>query len=159
MDMSIAATGFSPDPPLYEPADPGETSSYYRLSFDSSSIAAFSDGWERMALVDLVHRFARQSLDWAEGESEIISPTTEATAERFLAALPMRKALPRISPDGEGGLMMVWESSADYLLVTIDECLLQVVVAAATPRATYLNDLAFDEADIPGDVLAAIPDR
>ncbi|MGH7077506.1 MAG: hypothetical protein ACREFU_05355 [Acetobacteraceae bacterium] len=157
MDMSIAATGFALDPSLREPADSGEMTSYYQLSFGGSSIAA--DGWERVALIDLVHRFARQGLAWAEGDRGRISATTEGTAERFLTAIPMRKALPRISPDGEGGLMMVWESPADRLLVTIDECLLQVVVAAATPRATYLNDLSFDGAEIPRNVLAAIPDR
>lgn len=157
MDMSIAATGFALDPSLREPADSGEMSCYYRLSFGSSSISA--DGWERVALIDLVHRFARQGLAWGEDDRGRISATTEATAERFLAAMPVRKALPRISPDGEGGLMMVWELSADPLLVTIDECLLQVVVAAATASATYLNDLPFDGTDIPENVLAAIPDR
>ena len=114
----------------------------------------------REALIALVHRFAAYGLSWTGGESAKITAATQQAAEAFLRVLPAGKAFPKISPDGEGGLMMVWEGAGDPLLLTIDNLRLHAVVAAATPRANYINDLPFDWAQvIPQPILDVIPAR
>jgi hypothetical protein len=114
----------------------------------------------REALIALVHRFAAYGLSWTGGESAKITAATQQAAEAFLRALPAGKAFPKISPDGEGGLMMVWEGAGDPLLLTIDNLRLHAVVAAATPRANYIDDLPFDWAQvIPQWILDVIPAR
>jgi hypothetical protein len=114
----------------------------------------------RQALIALVHRFAAYGLSWTAGEAATITPTTEQVSDAFLRGLPARKAFPRISPDGQGGLMMVWEGASDPFLLTVDDLRLHGVVAAGTPHAQYLDDIPFDAAqDIPQRILDCIPAR
>lgn len=114
----------------------------------------------REALIALVHRFAAYGLTWNPSEAGKITPMTELTAVVFLRALPAGKAFPKISPDGEGGLMLVWERVDGPVLLTIDNLRLHAVIAAATPAAEYIDDLPFDlPQDIPQQILDAIPAR
>jgi hypothetical protein len=114
----------------------------------------------REALIALVHRFAAYGMSWTHGKLAKITPVTESAAAAFLRSLPTGKAFPKISPDGEGGLMMVWETAAGPFLLTIDNLRLYGIIAAATPDAKYLDDLLFDWMQvIPQTVLDAIPVR
>jgi hypothetical protein len=113
----------------------------------------------RRALISLVYRFAIHGLSWTADQTATIPPATAVVAEAFFDALPANKALPKISPDGEDGLMMVWEGSGDPLLVTLDGVRLHAVIAATTPYAEYLNDVPFDCWEIPAAILTAIPSR
>jgi hypothetical protein len=114
----------------------------------------------REELIALVYRFAADGLSWTAEEAAKITGPTRQTAEAFLRALPVDKASPKISPDGEGGLMMVWEDNDHPLLVTVDDMRLHVVVAAATPFAEYVDDIPFGRGqEIPERVLNAIPAR
>jgi hypothetical protein len=75
-----------------------------------------------------------------------------------LRALPAVKAFPRIAPDGEGGLLMVWESAGQPFLLTISDLHLHGVKAPHTPDAEYIDDVPFDPAQvIPDEILGAIP--
>jgi hypothetical protein len=65
----------------------------------------------RQAMIALLRRFADFGLSWYGGELAKITATTEQVSEAFLRALPAGKAFPKVSPDGEGGLMMVWEGA------------------------------------------------
>lgn len=74
-----------------------------------------------------------------------------------MRALPRSKALLKLSPDGEGGLMMVWDDGGRTLLVTVDNALLHAVIGAATPAAEYIDDIPFWlEREIPQRILDAI---
>lgn len=110
------------------------------------------------ARLQLLRDFAAYGLSWADGAQAKITGASRATAEAFLRALPDNKSLPKLSPDGEGGVMMVWEAHNRTLLVTADESVLHTVFAAATPDAVYLNDIPFNAAKtIPREILDAIP--
>jgi len=110
------------------------------------------------ARLQLLRDFAAYGLSWTSGAQAKISSASRATAEAFLRTLPDNKTLPKLSPDGEGGVMMVWEGNGRTLLVTADETVLHAVFAAATPDAVYLNDIPFDAAKtIPREILDAIP--
>ena len=107
----------------------------------------------------LTRRFAKDGLSWTAGNSFVISSPTEHAAQLFLSTLPSGKALPKISPDGEGGLLMVWERDGDPLLITVDDLRLHAVIGATTGHAEYMNDIPFDRPEIPQAILDAIPAR
>ncbi len=112
----------------------------------------------RQALIRLVRRFADVGLSWAAGQSAKITVITQLTAQRFLLALPAGKALPKISPDGEGGLVMVWEGATGPLLLTIDDFHLHAVIGATTRQAEYIDDVPFGPGrNIPQRILDSIP--
>lgn len=167
--LSIRWADFTPLAPLSEPTEGALWSPLFLTSLRNASIAVLSkdtaideavrDARERQALLDLVHCFAQYGLSWTGGRGEKISRATETTAQRFLEALPPGRALPKIAPDGERGLMMVWESRSGHLLVTIDENRLHAVLDAATPHAKYFSDLAFDGANVSEAILAKIAER
>jgi hypothetical protein len=114
----------------------------------------------REELIALMRRVAADGLSWTGGEARKITVPTRETAEAFLRALPPGKAFPKISPDGEGGLMMVWEGTEHPLLVTVDDMRLHAVIAAATPAAEYIDDILFGWGqEIPERILDAIPAR
>jgi hypothetical protein len=115
---------------------------------------------KRQAMIALVRRFAAFGLSWRAGEQAKITPTTQHVSEAFLRALPSGKVLPKISPDGEGGLMAIWEGSGKPLVLTIDDLRLHGVIAAGTPQAEYIDDMPLDSAQVIQDrILDAIPAR
>lgn len=86
-----------------------------------------------------------------------ITRTAFHTAESFLDALPRNKGLPKVIPDGEGGLVMAWAFPGQpRTLVTLADWTLYPVVRAGSPQAAYLPDTPFDGV-IPDEVLAVIP--
>jgi hypothetical protein len=114
----------------------------------------------RQAMIALVQRFAAFGLSWRAGELAKITPTTQQVSEAFLRALPAAKAFPKIAPDGEGGLLMVWERAAETFVLTIDNLRLHGVTAAGTPNAEYIDDVSIDSTQvIPDTILNAIPVR
>jgi hypothetical protein len=114
----------------------------------------------REELIALVRRFTADGLSWTAEEAGQITAATRETAEAFLRALPAGKAFPKISPDGERGLMMVWEGTERPLLVTVDDMRLHAVIAAATPVAEYIDDIPFGRGqEIPERILDAVPAR
>jgi hypothetical protein len=74
-------------------------------------------------------------------------------------ALPEYKMLPKISPDGEGAVMMVWDGGTDPLLITVDDNCLHMAVAVTTPFVVYYNNIDFDGLFIPQNILDVIPNR
>lgn len=112
----------------------------------------------KAALVDLVRRMGAERLSWS-GEAVGISWETVAAAEAFIRDLPLCVKSPKISPDGEGGLMVVWDEPPAPTLVIIDGWRLHLVKAATTPNAEYHDDIGFTEGSIPSVVLDALPVR
>jgi hypothetical protein len=114
----------------------------------------------RQAMIALVQRFAAFGLSWRAGELAKITPTTHQVSEAFLRALPAANAFPKIAPDGEGGLLMVWEGADGPFILTIDDLRLHGVIAAGTPNAEYIDDVSIDSTQvIPDRILNAIPAR
>jgi hypothetical protein len=114
---------------------------------------------ERQALVALLARLSVSGLSWTADRSATITAASRQTAQAILRALPAGKALPKISPDAEGGLMMVWNGPGDPFLLTVDNLRLHAVLAATTPRAVYLDDIPFWGQELTQQLLDAIPSR
>jgi hypothetical protein len=112
----------------------------------------------RQDLIALVHRVAVYGLSWTAEQPSKITAATRQIAEAFLRALPAGKALPKISPDGEGRLIMAWEMTDGPLLMTVDDLSLHAVIAAGTPNAEYIDDMPFDPLEpISQKILDSIP--
>lgn len=151
------------------PGTPSNLPWYFRRSTRSSDVAvlpgeaatadAIGREKERDALVELVQKFAVYGLSWNAERAVKISWATTNAAIAFFLALPARAALPRISPDGEGGLLMAWETRDDLVIAVLDGRCIHLVASATTPRARYHDDLPFDGGQIPTEILESIPAR
>jgi hypothetical protein len=113
----------------------------------------------REALVKLTRLLATDGISWGDSDPAKISPESAKAAIIFLQRLRVDQALPKISPDGEGGVMLVWEEKGDPVVLEIQDWRMHLVTAAATPRAVYRNHLPFDGEQIPDEVSKAIPIR
>ncbi len=80
---------------------------------------------------------------------------TALASLRLLNALPRGSRLPKVSPDGEGGLHFLW-SNEQALIVTVDGWRLHIVEAPGTPDAVYRDDVDFAGRVVPQEILAAI---
>jgi hypothetical protein len=95
-------------------------------------------------------RFATESYEGLRITSE-----TQTAAQGFISAIGETFDLPKVAPDGEGGLMLVWEAASVALVV--DGWRLHLVVDAGTPHARYFDDLPFDGKNLPDEVLKVVP--
>lgn len=120
-----------------------------------STVAAYR---ARRRLRQLVDRLcADLSVLGVEGRPQH-AEMTRAASRCFLNALPLSAPLPKVSPDGEGGLIFLW-LDAPKLLVGVDDWTLHYVQAAGTPQAVYRDDVAFAENSLPDELLLAIAAR
>jgi len=91
-----------------------------------------------------------------EGEESITFETFQSSV-RFFDAFPPGRVWPKIAPDDEGTLILVWEECDEPLTVTIDGMWIHAVISATKPYAQYIEDLPFLGLEIPTEILSAIP--
>lgn len=86
---------------------------------------------------------------------------TRLASEAFVRVLPANKELPKICPDGEGGLMLVWQApdNDDHtFMLTVHGMTLHGVTCAGTPNAECIDDIPFEpNQGIPQRILDCIP--
>jgi hypothetical protein len=85
------------------------------------------------------------------GVTRIGAATVEA-APAFVQFLRSDIPLPRIAPDGEGGLTLVWEHQRRFTIFIIDGWKIDIVKDAMTDKAEYLFDLHFSATSLPGEI-------
>jgi len=108
-------------------------------------------------LIELIRQFAAEGFSRADGVDGKITPeTAEAANILFNTLLPAAK-IPKVAPDGEGGLMVVWEHEVDPVVLVVDNWKVHLITAATTPRAQYFEDLPFDGEQVPRQVIEAVP--
>lgn len=107
-------------------------------------------------ITTLISKFVHSGLSWDGRNSSRVSMDTGTAAICLLYALGMKKRLPKIAPDGEGGLDLLWDGDSPVLIV-VDGWKLHVVFNAATPQATYLDGVPFNGLSIPDFISKAIP--
>lgn len=78
-------------------------------------------------------------------------------ALRFVSYLPANKILPKVAPDGEGGVVFAWEGLESDTLVVIEKGFISAVIRATRPDAEYFHNIPFDCDQIPSEILQAIP--
>lgn len=111
----------------------------------------------KMALISAISTFWSEPTSTSETDTLSLTSATVAAAAALVRLLPAWTKLPTIAPDGEGGLLMAWESELSPLLIVIDGTSLHIVEAATTNKARYIDDIAFDNIRLPNEVLEALP--
>ncbi len=135
-------------------------------TFDAASTLTSFVDWTNTfdstlrALKALVERFEREPFSRGLDDGERVSVETSRHARRFLEALPFDRQLPKIAPDGDGGLYMAWERKDEpTVVVGVTEDVLYAVVGPGTPESRHVPEVKFDGTSIPSAILSVIPKR
>lgn len=103
---------------------------------------------QRRTLGVVLRRFA--------GERQITRATLRSALD-FVGELPHAKVLPRVAPDGDGGVMLVWDTPGQgQTVITLADSMVYAVARAGTAHAHYFDDMPFDGV-IEDELLDAIP--
>jgi len=86
-----------------------------------------------------------------------VQTSSVKAAQSFLRALTPECTLPQVAPDGEGGVLMVWESAGFFL--TFDQWRLHALVGPGTSNIRHVDDVPFYGDFIPVEILCHIPLR
>ena len=110
---------------------------------------------EKQNFIALIDMFARK--DFFQNEDAKITDTTAEAAKAFFTLLIKKVSkLPKIVPDGDGGLLSVWEKDETTAMLVIDGWNLHLVTHAMTPNAIYYDDRRFNEEEIPTEIYDGI---
>jgi hypothetical protein len=135
--------------------------SAWTLGSNSPSITASgydpSTERRRAQLMSIIRDWARNPITWSEREPAPVDSLSAETAIAFLRRLPPDRAFPKIAPDGEGGLMFVWEGRERKTLLTIDRVMLLLVSEPGRPISHHFGPLRFDGEAIPRIVIEHLP--
>jgi len=124
---------------------------------EAMTVQAIKKRDDRQNYISLIGHMARHGVSWDPDYTGTISFDTAQAATALFDKFDSGTVLPKISPNGEGGLMMVWGQPENQVLAVIDNWRIHLVTQATTPNAKYSDDLAFDGEVVPTVVLLAIP--
>lgn len=112
---------------------------------------------EKVLLLALIRQMGQEGFECAyDRHRNLTQDTAKAAGALFDALLPIHQT-PRITPDGEGGLLAVWDDEKSPTLLVVDNWRLHLVVGATTPQAVYYDDVPFDGERVPDIVIQSIP--
>jgi hypothetical protein len=111
---------------------------------------------ERDNLIRLAARFATEGFSWGGREDVRITKDTARAFGALIARLPVGSSLPRIAPDGEGGLLLHWNVASQEVLAVLDNWTFHIIEAPTTPRAHYYDPITLDAGAAPPELLRAI---
>lgn len=148
------------------------TGAMFGSSFDSAafqadnSFAMFNENVlpkEKIALLHALDYLSKLKDDW-NGYSAV-APTQRAVdmARHFITFLPMnRMHAKKIEPDGDGAIILTWQTQQERIMLTIDGNLAHLSHEKGGQDTTYLNDIPFfNEEDrvLPHQIIDRIPAR
>jgi hypothetical protein len=105
----------------------------------------------------LIETFFREPFSWGTHEPTEITWETQVASSRFIDLLPDDVALPRVAPDGEGGVTLHWETQDHrHHLGGVDGWRLHFVFDAGQEDARYVDNIKFDGDEIPNQILHSL---
>jgi hypothetical protein len=138
----------------------------YRPSLDEHSLASLpgepataeviENEQARARLIGALNLFRSYGFTMHSEQNSIISEVSKDRSVALLKALPRQAQLPKVAPDGERGVVMVWDKGNTKFLLTVDEQGLHCIENAGTPDAVYHDDLYYDGAALPPQVALAL---
>jgi len=139
---------------------PWQTRSQPRLTF-SGAATSYDPMVERtrQALVGAIEHMVSTPVTWREEEPAPIDSLSAETAIAFIQQLPPDRAFPKLAPDGEGGIVLVWREQSPRVLITVDKGKLLLIANPGQPNSHHFRPLNFDGETIPGLILEKIPRR
>jgi hypothetical protein len=108
-------------------------------------------------LEGLIWQFALFGMSWGSGPWARVSLDARDAGISFIRGLGSRARLPKVTPDGEGNLLLVWEKVEGPLMVVVDGPRVHMVKRAATPQSEHIADLPFINGRVPAEVLCEVP--
>lgn len=121
-----------------------------------ASVYEFGHERSRQALRQLLSLFVTEGLSFDDGPNYKANPRSASAAAAFVRQLPSVYRLPKIIPDDDGDIVMVWEGD-QTVLVTAEGWRIHTVIDPATERSTHLPVLMFDGELLPEALLERIP--
>lgn len=112
----------------------------------------------RRALTQLISRLATEGLSFDDRFEYKADPRSAAAASALIRQLPYEYQFPKVAPDDDGDLVMVWKSDRTVLL-TMEAWKLHIVVDPATPKSKHLPEMMFDGEMVPRILLDLLPTR
>ena len=128
----------------------------------SSAAFSYDPGIERRRseLLSAIRYLVQSPITWSEREAPVpIDRVSAETALAFIRRIPADRAFPKLAPDGEGGLMFVWDSQERKAMITVDRAFLLLVMDPGQPNSHHFTPLRFDGETIPAIVIEALPRR
>jgi hypothetical protein len=113
----------------------------------------------RAKLIGVIKHLAAMSVTWTERDPIRIDEISAETAISFISQLPSDRAFPKVAPDGEGGIMLVWDSQQQKELITIDRTTLLLIENPGQLDSHHFRPLRFDGERIPPIILERLPRR
>lgn len=99
---------------------------------------------ERKHLLDLV-----QKLGSLQGLDIGIDHETTTAARAFFRMLPSWAPPPRIAPDAEGSLLVIWGGDDAYLMLVLESWKIHLVVFPGTDKAEYVENITMQPDEFP----------
>lgn len=131
----------------------------YSFEIDTpTSIEDLSHERTRRALMNLVFSFKTEGLSFDDRLEYMANSVSTEAAVAFIRQIPKEYRLPKVAPDDEGDIIMVWEGDKTVLL-NVEGWRLHFVVDPATPKSTHFPEVIFDGEAIPYALLDRLPVR
>ena len=111
------------------------------------------------ALTEVIRQFEKFAVSHAEDDGALADPISAQAARAFVTMLPSAYQLPRIAPDIEGDIGMIWESGDHTVLLTVEGWRLHAVIDPTSPNSQSIDDLPFDGEVIPTRIRRHLPIR
>jgi hypothetical protein len=111
----------------------------------------------RREMKSLILMFARDGFSMTGRDGVRISDETAKAARALITLFPTTARLPKILPDSDGALAMVWGSETAPLLALIDGWRIHVAVRATMPDAEYYTGVPFTGFEIPSELANHMP--
>jgi hypothetical protein len=129
------------------------TASSAAFSYDPSIERARSE------LLAAIRYLAKTPITWSEREPAPIDRLSAETALAFIRCMPADRAFPKLAPDGEGGIMFVWDSQERKAMITVDRAFLLLVIHPGESDSYHFRPLRFDGETIPPIIVEELPRR
>ena len=108
---------------------------------------------QKRKVLDLVRRIGQLEL------GAVTQDSCHAT-QRVIMGLPMDRALPKVAPDGEGGLALIWDDEDSKLVFDIDGFALHIIERAGSTTSVHHSKVRIlSDGELPSKYVNLIPPR
>ena len=132
---------------------PVEYLTYADLDFSPAAIEAQKRRTQLIQTLGRLPEIASQ-LGWCQS----VKSFSLGRAATFIGSLPTNRLLPRVAADDEGDVLLLWDTVAGAVGLTVEGFYLHLSVNPGA-NSRHLGPLLFSGTNIPSEVLAEIPIR
>lgn len=104
-------------------------------------------------LKHVIEKFASAEFGLFFDESMRIGKNVLNSALALVDLLPNEKSLPKVAPDGEGGVLLAWQTTHGEHICIVDAEKIHLVIKAGSEDAEYLDDIPFKGKELPGAIV------